>query len=62
MTTPRRASTIKALDIAGSLREVLAYNNMLPVNAPAVLVSNADRKFDDEGHLQDELTRRFVRK
>lgn len=43
------------------LRQVLAYNNMLPVNESPVLVSWAQRKFDDEGELQHEATRRFVR-
>lgn len=43
------------------LRQVCAYNNMHPVNRPQVLVARAQRKFDDEGRLQDETTERFVR-
>lgn len=43
------------------LRQVCACNNMLPLNEPLVLVARAQRKFDEEGNLQNETTRRFVR-
>lgn len=42
------------------LRQVCAYNNMLPLQQPMVLVSRAERKFDEEGRLQHEATARFV--
>jgi chromate reductase len=43
------------------LRQVCAYNNMHPVSEPAVLVANADRKFDQDGRLHHDLTRHFLR-
>ncbi|MGD2105436.1 MAG: NAD(P)H-dependent oxidoreductase [Anaerolineae bacterium] len=43
------------------LLSVLAYSSVLPVNEPLVLVGRAQRKFDAEGRLQDETTRKFVR-
>jgi chromate reductase, NAD(P)H dehydrogenase (quinone) len=43
------------------LRQVCVYTNMLPMNKPQVLVARARNKFDAQGHLVDETTRRFVR-
>jgi chromate reductase len=43
------------------LRQVCVFTNMLPVNKPQVLVARAESKFDANGRLTDETTRRFVR-
>ena len=43
------------------LRQVCVFTNMHPLNKPQVLVARAASKFDDDGHLTDETTRRFVR-
>ncbi len=42
------------------LRQVCVYLNMFPVNQPEVLIAAADRKFDGEGRLTDEATRKLV--
>lgn len=41
-------------------RQICVFTNMLPLNKPAVQVTNAADKFDTEGHLVDENTRHFV--
>lgn len=43
-------------------RQVCVFTNMLPLNKPAVQVTNAAEKFDAEGHLVDEDTRHYVRR
>ncbi|HEX4157077.1 MAG TPA: NAD(P)H-dependent oxidoreductase [Rhizomicrobium sp.] len=42
------------------LRQVCVYLNMFPVNQPEVLIAAADRKFDADGRLTDEPTRKLV--
>jgi len=44
------------------LRQVATALNMFAVNVPQVLVFNADSKFDENGNLQDEKTRQFIKK
>jgi chromate reductase len=43
------------------LRQVCVFTNMRPVNKPEVLVAHAAEKFNEQGRLTDEMTRRFVR-
>lgn len=43
------------------LRQVCVYNEMLAVNRPQVLVARAAEKFDEQGRLTHDVTRRFVR-
>jgi chromate reductase len=43
------------------LRQVLAATGTHVILKPEILVSRAQRKFDGEGRLTDEATRRFVR-
>lgn len=43
------------------LRQVFAFTNTLAMLQPEVLVSRAHQKFDRDGHLSDEATRRFLR-
>lgn len=43
------------------LRQVCVYNDMHAVNQPAVLVSRAQDRFDEQLRLRDKDTERFVR-
>jgi len=43
-------------------RQTCVFTNMLPLNKPAIQVTNAADKFDADGQLIDENTRRFVRR
>jgi chromate reductase len=43
------------------LRHVFVFTNMLPLNKPEVRVMRAAEKFDAEGRLTDEATRKEVR-
>jgi chromate reductase len=43
-------------------RQVCVFTNMLPLNKPSVQVTNAADKFDADGQLIDENTRRYVRR
>ena len=42
------------------LRQVCVYLNMFPVNQPEVLIAAVDKKFDADGRLTDEPTRKLV--
>ncbi|HEY6578476.1 MAG TPA: NADPH-dependent FMN reductase [Rhizomicrobium sp.] len=42
------------------LRQSCVYLNMFPVNRPEVLIAGADKKFDADGKLTDEPTRKFI--
>lgn len=44
------------------LRQVCVFTNMLPLNRPEVFVARAHEKFDPQGRLVDESTRKYVRK
>jgi chromate reductase len=43
------------------LRQVCAAVNMFPVNRPEIMISFADKKFDETGKLTDEAARKFIR-
>lgn len=43
-----------------AFRPVFQYLNMQPVNKPEVLVAEAPKKFDAQGRLTDEPTRRLI--
>jgi len=43
------------------LRQIAVFTNLLPLNKPKVTVQRAFEKFDAQGHLTDEPTRRQVR-
>ncbi len=45
-----------------AFRPVFQYLNMIPVNKPEVIVMQAHKKFDSEGHLIDEHIIEIVRK
>ncbi|HEY2445671.1 MAG TPA: NADPH-dependent FMN reductase [Rhizomicrobium sp.] len=42
------------------LRQSCVYLNMFPVNQPEVFIAGADRKFDENGNLTDEATRKLI--
>jgi chromate reductase len=43
------------------LRQVFVFVDVHPINKPEVLVARAHEKFDAEGRLTDEATRKHVR-
>jgi chromate reductase len=43
------------------LRQVFVFLDMLPVNKPEVMISNASQKFDEAGDLIDQETRKHIR-
>ncbi len=43
-----------------ALRQVCIFANLHPVNKPEVMISNADKKFDANGKLTDEPSRKFL--
>jgi chromate reductase len=43
------------------LRQLVAGLNMHAVNRPEVLISNAAERFDEQGNLKDENTRKHIR-
>jgi chromate reductase, NAD(P)H dehydrogenase (quinone) len=44
------------------LRKMMVFLNMFPVNQPEVMIGNAGEKFDDEGNLTDEETKKYIGK
>src|SRR5215212_9568421 len=42
------------------LRQMFVFLNMHPINAPEVIVTSASNKFDAEGNLLDENTKKFL--
>jgi chromate reductase, NAD(P)H dehydrogenase (quinone) len=42
------------------LRQTFVFLNMYPVNQPEVMVGNAHKRFDQEGKLTDETTKKLV--
>src|SRR5918998_977582 len=42
------------------LRQVFVFLNMFPINQPEVMISNAGERFDAEGNLTDETTKKLV--
>jgi chromate reductase, NAD(P)H dehydrogenase (quinone) len=44
------------------LRQSFIFLNMYPLNRPEVLISNAAKRFDEQGNLTDEDTRDRIRK
>ncbi|MGO9274466.1 MAG: NADPH-dependent FMN reductase [Terriglobia bacterium] len=43
------------------LRQVFVYLNMLPINKPEVMIADASHRFDPQGKLTDENTRKHIR-
>jgi chromate reductase len=43
------------------LRQVFVFLNMLPINQPEVMISNAGERFDAKGNLTDETRKKLIR-
>lgn len=43
------------------LRQVFVYLNMHPLSRPEVMIANAAQRFDEQGNLVDENTRKHIR-
>jgi len=43
------------------LRQMFVFLNIFPVNQPEVMIGNAAEKFDEQGNLKDETTKKFIR-
>lgn len=43
------------------LRQSFVFLNMFPLNQPEVVIANAAQKFDEQGNLTDEETRKRIR-
>ena len=43
------------------LRQVFVFLNMFPINQPEVMISNAGERFDAQGNLKDETTKKLMR-
>jgi chromate reductase, NAD(P)H dehydrogenase (quinone) len=43
------------------LRQVFVFLNMFPINQPEVMIGNAAERFDAEGNLTDETTKKLIR-
>jgi len=44
------------------LRQSLVFLNMYPVNQPEVMIANAAKRFDEQGNLIDEDTKKYIRR
>lgn len=42
------------------LRQIMVFLNMFPINRPEVMINNCAGKFDDQGNLTDETTKKFI--
>ena len=43
------------------LRQMFVFLNMYAVNQPEVMIANAHQRFDEEGNLTDEGTKKLIR-
>ena len=43
------------------LRQMFVFLNMFPINQPEVMIGNAGERFDAEGNLMDETTKKYIR-
>jgi chromate reductase len=43
------------------LRQMFVFLNMYPVNQPEVMIANAAERFDEDGNLTHDATRKFIR-
>ena len=43
------------------LRQTFVFLDMLPINKPEVMIGNAATRFDADGNLTDETTKRLIR-
>jgi chromate reductase len=43
------------------LRQIFVFLNMFPINQPEVMIGSAHERFDAQGNLTDETTKKFIR-
>ncbi|HXF63320.1 MAG TPA: NAD(P)H-dependent oxidoreductase [Caldilineaceae bacterium] len=43
------------------LRQICVYLNMHPINRPEVMIGNAAERFDEDGNLTDETSKKLIR-
>ena len=43
------------------LRQMFVFLNMYPVNQPEVMISSAAKRFDEQGNLTDDTTKKLIR-
>lgn len=43
------------------LRQMFVFLNMFPINQPEVMIGNASERFDAQGNLTDETTKKLIR-
>ena len=43
------------------LRQMFVFLNMFPINQPEVMIGNASERFDAEGNLTDDTTKKLIR-
>ena len=43
------------------LRQIFVFVNMFPINQPEVMIGSAATRFDDDGNVTDETTRKLIR-
>jgi chromate reductase len=44
------------------LRQSMVFLNMHPLNQPEIMVTFADKKFDQDGNLTDEMAGKLIKK
>ncbi len=44
------------------LRQMFVFLNMFPINQPEVMIGNASERFDSQGNLTDEGTKKLIRR
>ena len=42
------------------LRQMMVFLNMFPINQPEVMIGNASARFDSNGNLTDDATKKFI--
>jgi chromate reductase len=57
--SPGRLGTARA---QYHLRQVFVFLNLLPLNAPEIMIGGAAERFDAQGNLTDEKTRELIGK
>ena len=43
------------------LRQTFVFLNMFPINRPEVMIGSAQQRFDEQGNLTDETSRKLIR-
>jgi chromate reductase len=43
------------------LRQVFVFLNVYPINEPEVMIGNAPERFDAQGNLRDETSKKLIR-